>query len=165
MCNKGIFIYWCEFHHLDNPSINIHLLICLAQYGVSQISNLAFDVILLWEIHPHKSTIVYLSLFYFNTVLYKFPFMCSSQTCMKRSPLRQNKRWPYETGDLLIEVQFIWNFPWQDKKRWPLNTGDCLIEIFWQDKKRWSLNKGDCLIEVTAWVGLIVLYNEQYLQS
>jgi hypothetical protein len=30
---------------------------------------------------------------------------------------------------LLKEVQFIWNILWQDKKRWPFNTGDCLIEV------------------------------------
>jgi len=35
-----------------------------------------------------------------------------------------------KTGDLLKEVQFIWNFLWQDKKnvtfkyRWLLNRGD-----------------------------------------
>jgi hypothetical protein len=28
-----------------------------------------------------------------------------------------------------LEVQFIWNFLWQDKKILPLNTGDCLIEV------------------------------------
>ena len=38
--------------------------------------------------------------------------------------------WPYKTGDLLKEVQFICNFLWKDKKnvafeyRWPLNRGD-----------------------------------------
>jgi len=26
------------------------------------------------------------------------------------------KKWPYKTGDLLKEVQFIWNFLWQDKR-------------------------------------------------
>ena len=47
----------------------------------------------------------------------------------------------HKTGDLLIEVQFIWNFSWQDKKRWPFNTGDCLIEV-------------------TEWAGLtITIYN------
>jgi hypothetical protein len=33
------------------------------------------------------------------------------------------------TGDLLKEVQFIWNFLWYDNKRWPFNTGDFLIEV------------------------------------
>ena len=32
--------------------------------------------------------------------------------------------WPYKTGDLLKEVQLIWNILWQGKKRWPFNTGD-----------------------------------------
>jgi hypothetical protein len=27
------------------------------------------------------------------------------------------KKWFYKTGDLLKEVQFIWNCLWQDKKR------------------------------------------------
>jgi len=27
------------------------------------------------------------------------------------------KRWPYKTGDLLKQVQFIWIFLWQDKKK------------------------------------------------
>ena len=30
-----------------------------------------------------------------------------SQTCIKRSLLEQRKKWPYKTGDLLKEVQFI----------------------------------------------------------
>jgi hypothetical protein len=60
-----------------------------------------------------------------------------SQTCIKRSPLVQRKKWSYKTGDLLKEVQFKWTFLWQVKKRWPFNTGDCLIEV-------------------TAWEGLTV---------
>jgi len=27
------------------------------------------------------------------------------------------KKWPHKTGDLLKEVQFIWNFLWQNKKK------------------------------------------------
>jgi len=38
-----------------------------------------------------------------------------SQTCIKRSPLRQYK--PYKTDDLSKEVQFIWKFLCQDKKK------------------------------------------------
>jgi hypothetical protein len=26
-----------------------------------------------------------------------------------------DKKWSYKTGDILKEVQFIWNFQWQDK--------------------------------------------------
>ena len=48
-----------------------------------------------------------------------------SQTCIKRSPLEQGEsglirqvtKWPYKTGDLLIEVQFIRNFISQDKNK------------------------------------------------
>ena len=55
-------------------------------------------------------------------------------TCIKRSPLGKRKKWPYKTGVLLKEVQFIWIFLWQDMKRWPFNTGDCLIEVTaWAD--------------------------------
>jgi len=32
-------------------------------------------------------------------------------------------KWSFKTGNLLKEVQFIWNFLWQDKKRWPFNAG------------------------------------------
>jgi hypothetical protein len=39
------------------------------------------------------------------------------------------KKWAYKTGNLLKEIQFIWNVTWQGKKRWPLNTDDCLIEV------------------------------------
>ena len=46
-----------------------------------------------------------------------------SLTCIKRSHIGIKKKWAYQTGDLLEEVQFIWNFLWQDKK-WPFNTGD-----------------------------------------
>ena len=48
------------------------------------------------------------------------------QTCIKMSPLGQRK-----SGLLIIkEIQFIWNFAWQDKKdmtfqyRWLFNGGD-----------------------------------------
>jgi hypothetical protein len=40
------------------------------------------------------------------------------------------KNWTHKTGDLLKEVQFIWNFLWQNKTRvtfqyrWLLNRGD-----------------------------------------
>ena len=45
------------------------------------------------------------------------------------------EKWPYKTGDLLKEVQFIWNFLWQEK--------------------------GDLLIQMTAWTGLTVaLYSQ-----
>ena len=30
--------------------------------------------------------------------------MIYSQTCIKRSPLGQRKRWPFDTGDCLIQV-------------------------------------------------------------
>ena len=39
-----------------------------------------------------------------------------SKTCIKRPPLGQ-KRESCKTGNLLKEVQFIWNVPWHDKKR------------------------------------------------
>ena len=48
------------------------------------------------------------------------------QTCIKRSSLGHRK------SDLLKEVQFIWNFLWQDKKRVTL-------------KYRWLLNRSDCM--------------------
>ena len=50
----------------------------------------------------------------------------------------KKKKWPYKTGDLLKEVQFIWNFLSQDKKGWPLNAGYCFTEM-------------------TTWVGLTVV--------
>jgi len=34
-----------------------------------------------------------------------------------RSNLGTKKKCPYKTGVILKEVQFIWNFLWQDKKR------------------------------------------------
>jgi hypothetical protein len=64
-------------------------------------------------------------LFFFN--------YCMQANHIKRSPLRKRKI------DLLKEVQFIWNFLWQDKKRWLLNTGDYLMEV------------------VTTWEGLTML--------
>jgi hypothetical protein len=36
------------------------------------------------------------------------------------------KMWPYKIGDLLKEIQFIWNFLWQDKKK---VTFKYLIEV------------------------------------
>jgi hypothetical protein len=45
-----------------------------------------------------------------------------SQTHIKRTPLGQIK-WSSKTGDLLKEVQFIWNFLWQQEK------GDLLIQM------------------------------------
>ena len=34
-----------------------------------------------------------------------------------RGHLWDTEKWPYKTGDLLKEVQFVWNFLWQDKKK------------------------------------------------
>jgi hypothetical protein len=51
-----------------------------------------------------------------------------------RGHLWDKERWSFKTGDLLKEVQFIWNFLWQDKKKVTLNTDDCLIEVnAWAD--------------------------------
>jgi hypothetical protein len=47
------------------------------------------------------------------------------------------KKCPYKTGDLLKEIQFIWNF-------------------YHMKRKGWTFDTGDCLIEVTAWPGLTV---------
>jgi hypothetical protein len=40
-----------------------------------------------------------------------------SQTSIKRPPFGQWKKLPYKTDDFLKEIQFIWNFLWQDKKK------------------------------------------------
>jgi hypothetical protein len=40
----------------------------------------------------------------------------SSQSCIKKSPLGQRKKWSFKTGDLLKQVQFMWNCLCQDKK-------------------------------------------------
>jgi len=37
--------------------------------------------------------------------------------------------WPYKTGGLLKEVQFIWNFLRRTRKRWLLNRGDCMVRF------------------------------------
>jgi len=53
-----------------------------------------------------------------------------SQICIKMSHLRRRKSGLLGQGDLLKEVQFIWNVLWQDKEnvtfyyRWLLNRGD-----------------------------------------
>ena len=53
-----------------------------------------------------------------------------SQTCIKRTLLGQRKNRFFKTGDLLKEVEFIYmNFVLKDTKRWPFITGDCLIEV------------------------------------
>ena len=55
------------------------------------------------------------------------------------------KKWSFKTGDLLKEVQFIWNALWLDKKvvtfyhRWLLNRGDHMgrfdcIYLIWHEK-------------------------------
>jgi len=51
------------------------------------------------------------------TFSFYFAWFSYSQTCFKRSPLGQRKKWPYKTGDLLKEVQFILNLLWKDKKK------------------------------------------------
>ena len=56
-------------------------------------------------------------------------------------PFGTKEKWPYRIGDPLKEVQFIWNFLWQDKKRWPLNTGDFVLEVtVWEDLTVFSLS-------------------------
>jgi hypothetical protein len=42
---------------------------------------------------------------------------------MKYSMTRQDK------GDVLREIQFIWNIPMTTRKGWPFNTSVCLIEV------------------------------------
>ena len=37
-------------------------------------------------------------------------------TAVLKGHLWDKEKWPYKIGDLLKEVQFIWNFLWQDKK-------------------------------------------------
>ena len=60
---------------------------------------------------------------------------------------------PYKTGDVLIEVQFIWNCLWHDKKN----------VTFWY---RWLLNRGDrmgrldcnyILLYFSRWIGVTVV--------
>ena len=60
-----------------------------------------------------------------------------SQTCIKRSPLRQKK------------VTFIRQVNTYNK----FNSYEIFFEM---TRKRWSLNTGDCLIKVTLWAGLTV---------
>jgi hypothetical protein len=58
------------------------------------------------------------------------------------------KKWPYKTGDLLKEVQSIWNYLWQDKKRvtfkyrWLLNGGDRMGRFYcilpWTSRNSYS---------------------------
>ena len=51
-----------------------------------------------------------------------------------RGHMWDKERWSFKTDDILKEVQFIWNFLWQDKKKVTLNTDDCLIEVnAWAD--------------------------------
>ena len=59
----------------------------------------------LWFNSIHSLAINYV----YRTIIY-------SQTCIKRSPFRTQKIWPYKTSDFLKEVKFIWCFLWQDKK-------------------------------------------------
>ena len=46
--------------------------------------------------------------------------------------LTTSRQWPYKAGDLLTEVEFIWNILWQDKKKmtfkymWLLNRSDLM---------------------------------------
>jgi hypothetical protein len=99
-----------------------------------------------------------------------------------RSHFRTKKKWPDKTGDLLNEVQYIWNFLWQDKKRvtfwyrwlygqvflWQ-DKGDLLIQVtvwagFSMTGQGWPFDTGDCLIEVTTWADLTVyIYSDSFL--
>ena len=59
----------------------------------------------------------------------------NSQTCIKRSPLGQRKKWSFKTGDFWNSHATFYDGP---IKMWPFKTGDCLIEV-------------------TAWTSLTVL--------
>jgi hypothetical protein len=69
-----------------------------------------------------------------DSVVYFDPFasdkelLLHSQTCVRRSPFWG--KWSFKAGYLVKEVQFIWNFLWQEKKR----------PTFWY---RWLLNRVD----------------------
>jgi hypothetical protein len=60
----------------------------------------------------------------------------------KEVTIGRKKKWPYKTGDLLRNIQFIRIFFRQDTKMWPI-------------KYRWLLNRGDrmskfdCIIKLT----------------
>jgi hypothetical protein len=74
-----------------------------------------------------KKKVIYMIWWMINTNRRK---LMHSQICIKRSHLRRRKSGLLGQGDLLKEVQFIWNVLWQDKEnvtfyyRWLLNRGD-----------------------------------------
>jgi hypothetical protein len=62
------------------------------------------------------------------------------------------KTWPYKTGDLLKEVEFIWNLLWQEKKKvtftiqwpkvWRYDRGNQKPYIEGGDTIQWPKEKG-----------------------
>jgi hypothetical protein len=84
-------------------------------------------------------SIVVLLLYKYQLILILVRFeLCAQYIQSKlKGHLWDKEKWPYKIDDLLKEVQFIWNFLWQDKKNMTF-------------KYRWLLYRGDCLIEVTA---------------
>ena len=52
------------------------------------------------------------------------PCTASTVKPVLRGHIWDKEKVAYKTGDLLKEVQFIWQFLWQVKKRWYFNKGD-----------------------------------------
>jgi hypothetical protein len=71
---------------------------------------------------------IYLTWNYIYISIYSFIITYTIKPVL-RGHLWDKEKVVYKTGNLLKEIQFMWNFLWQDKKRWPLNAGDCLIEV------------------------------------
>ena len=76
------------------------------------------------------------------------------------------KKWSFKTGNLLKEVQFIWNFIWQDNKkttykyRWLLNRDDrigrfdcILISV------QWKMTERPFLILFSYYISNVHVYN------
>jgi hypothetical protein len=72
---------------------------------------------------------------------YNMYIICEENTVktVLRGHFWDKEMWSFKTCDLLKQVQFIWNFLWQEKKS---------LTFF---------NTGDCLIKVNAWADLTVL--------
>jgi hypothetical protein len=91
-------ILWMESYHTPNSNHSISLLACcnnfiLGMVFISSVMTISLDV--LWNDNS-------------------CPLFCPWD--FKRSPFGQRKV-AYKTGDLLKEVQFIWNFLWHDRKK------------------------------------------------
>ena len=135
------FPFRWQFYHDDNSIFDIllHGVDSRVTYETNKVKSRYFNLMspLYVSTHPylgitakvHNMTIMTstICIRYINRMIGNLRRAHGVKTCIKRSSLGQVKSWlirqvsfkklTYETGVILKEVQFLWNFVWRDREK------------------------------------------------